>query len=429
MDIKVSIIVPVYNVEKYLPICIDSIICQTLREIEIICVDDGSTDNSSVILDQYAIKDERIKVVHKKNGGYGKAVNIGMDLAQGEYVGIVDSDDYILPEMYEILYMNAKKNNLDMIKSDFFLVYDEYLLKLHNSKLNDYYNKVLESHYRKWYYLFIMNTWTGIYKRKFIRENSIKHNETAGASYQDNGFWIQTVSMCNNAMWLDQAFYMHRLDNPFASTKSKEKMLAMLNEYDFAGRILKEKNLVNQYKTCNYYRMSRHKDTFYRINDSLKKEYAIIIKNDYKKYKQIVDWDFIYKQDPLSEWIENLANEPDRVCDEIIKNLNSFSELIKKSEHIIIYGTGKRAFLTCVKLKLMGQFHKILFASVSKVDGKNTFFGLDVRNAEEIIPYKDDALILISVVKMSQAYREIEELLNNLGIDNYWDTELISALG
>ena len=119
MDIKVSIIVPVYNVEKYLPICIDSIICQTLREIEIICVDDGSTDNSSVILDQYAIKDERIKVVHKKNGGYGKAVNIGMDLAQGEYVGIVDSDDYILPEMYEILYMNAKKNNLDMINSNF----------------------------------------------------------------------------------------------------------------------------------------------------------------------------------------------------------------------------------------------------------------------------------------------------------------------
>ena len=102
--IKVSVIVPVYNVEKYLKKCIDSIIKQTLTDMEIICVDDGSTDSCPEILDEYANLDHRIKVIHKTNAGYGHAVNTGFAYAKGEYIGIVESDDYILPEMYETLY-------------------------------------------------------------------------------------------------------------------------------------------------------------------------------------------------------------------------------------------------------------------------------------------------------------------------------------
>ena len=98
---KVSIIVPTYNVEQYLREAMDSIINQTLKDIEIICIDDGSTDNSGKILDEYASKDSRVKVIHKKNGGYGKAMNVGLDNATGEYVGIVEPDDYIEPDMYE----------------------------------------------------------------------------------------------------------------------------------------------------------------------------------------------------------------------------------------------------------------------------------------------------------------------------------------
>ena len=111
---KVSVVVPIYNVEKYLRECLDSIVGQTLKDIEIICVDDGSTDRSLSILREYEQKDPRIKVITKPNAGYGHSMNMGLDAATGEYMGIVDSDDYILPDMYETLYGFAVKDDLDI---------------------------------------------------------------------------------------------------------------------------------------------------------------------------------------------------------------------------------------------------------------------------------------------------------------------------
>lgn len=111
---KISIIVPVYNVEKYLKKCIESILLQTLKDIEIILVDDGSTDDSGRICDEFANMDSRIKVLHKKNGGLSDARNVGINHAEGEYLGFIDSDDYIDNDMYEFLYSNAKKYDADM---------------------------------------------------------------------------------------------------------------------------------------------------------------------------------------------------------------------------------------------------------------------------------------------------------------------------
>ena len=115
---KVSVVIPVCNVETYLRECLDSALAQTLRDIEIICVDDGSTDSSPAILDEYAAKDSRVKVIHKPNGGYGHTMNVGMDAATGEYFAILESDDIIKPNMYEVLYGLAKANDVDVIKSD-----------------------------------------------------------------------------------------------------------------------------------------------------------------------------------------------------------------------------------------------------------------------------------------------------------------------
>ena len=113
---KVSVIVPVYNVEKWLPECMDSLINQTLKEIEIICVDDGSTDNSGKILDEYAKKDTRIKVIHQKNKGLSGARNTGLDFVTGEYTGFVDSDDYVHLLTYEYAYKYAKQDDVDMLR-------------------------------------------------------------------------------------------------------------------------------------------------------------------------------------------------------------------------------------------------------------------------------------------------------------------------
>ena len=122
--IAISIIVPVYNVEKYLERCLDSIINQTQNDLEIILVDDGSTDNSGNICDKYAIKDKRIKVIHKENKGLADARNCGLDLAQGECVSFIDGDDFIHPQMMEILYNNINNNNADIASCEFKKVYE-----------------------------------------------------------------------------------------------------------------------------------------------------------------------------------------------------------------------------------------------------------------------------------------------------------------
>ena len=110
----ISIIIPVYNVEQYLSRCIDSVINQTYKNLEIILIDDGSTDDSGEICDEYALKDNRIKVMHKQNGGVSSARNEGLDISKGNYIGFIDSDDFIEKDMYEFLYDLLTKNNCDI---------------------------------------------------------------------------------------------------------------------------------------------------------------------------------------------------------------------------------------------------------------------------------------------------------------------------
>ncbi|HAQ0795523.1 TPA: glycosyltransferase, partial [Enterococcus faecium] len=103
---RISIIVPVYNVEKYLKKCVDSILGQTFTDFELLLIDDGSTDNSGSICDELAKTDNRIKVIHKENGGLSDARNIGIEVAKGDFIGFIDSDDYIDEDMYAFLYNN-----------------------------------------------------------------------------------------------------------------------------------------------------------------------------------------------------------------------------------------------------------------------------------------------------------------------------------
>lgn len=123
----ISIIVPVYNVEKYLDACVESIVNQTYRELEIILVDDGSPDRCPEMCDEWAKKDSRINVIHKENGGQGEARNFGMEIAKGDYIGFVDSDDIIRPEMYENLLKEISAHDADMVQCAMFR-YNEFPL-------------------------------------------------------------------------------------------------------------------------------------------------------------------------------------------------------------------------------------------------------------------------------------------------------------
>lgn len=120
----VSVVVPVYNVKRYLPKCLDSLISQTLKNLEIIAIDDGSTDGSSSLLDTYSSKDERIRVFHVNNGGVSSARNIGLSLATGKYVGFVDSDDSVEPAMFETMVDVAERTGSDFVQCEFMINYE-----------------------------------------------------------------------------------------------------------------------------------------------------------------------------------------------------------------------------------------------------------------------------------------------------------------
>lgn len=233
---KVSVVVPTYNNERYLNECIDSILEQTLYDIEIIVVNDGSTDSTSEILSQYACTDERIKVINIPNGGYGHAVNIGFEASRGEYIGIVESDDYVQSDMYEKLYSAATLYDCDLIKADYrIFVGDDgdREFTMQNICPKELYGRVLNPLTDPKIFDSKLYTWAGIYKKRFLLDNEVMHHESKGASYQDNGFWFQVITSANRIMFIDYPLYNLRRDNPASSIMSKDKALYICEEYKF----------------------------------------------------------------------------------------------------------------------------------------------------------------------------------------------------
>lgn len=290
---SVSIIVPIYNVEKYLKECLNSCRKQTLKNIEIICVDDGSTDGSLGIVQKLAKKDKRIKCITKKNSGYGNTMNIGIDNAKGEYIGIVESDDFVAQDMFEVLYNIAVKKNVDIVKSDYytFKTNKKGKREFHYEKTcNDpkFYNLKLIPKKKKEIFTFQMNTWTGIYRNSFLKQNNIRHNETPGASYQDNGFWFQTLSLANSIIFINRAFYYYRQDNPNSSINSRGKVFCMNEEYDFIFKFIMahptvKAEFINQYVVKKFF---NYMYTYERISDEYKLEFLKRFSEEFNALQQ-----------------------------------------------------------------------------------------------------------------------------------------------
>lgn len=287
---KVSIIIPTYNVEMYLVECMESVIHQTLKDIEIICINDGSTDGSLEILKSYAQKDDRIVLVDKENGGYGIAMNIGLEKATGEYIGIVEPDDFVKLDMYESLYQIAKDNDLDFVKADFYRFKrtdedDMNMVYNHLSKNPEDYNKVFNPSEDTEAIRYIMNTWSGIYKKEFIEKHHIRHNETPGASFQDNGFWFQTFIFATRAMIVDKPYYMNRRDNPNSSVHNREKVYCMNIEYDHIRDILMEyPELWERFKGMYWYKKyNNYIGTIRRIGMEYRREFVERFSAEFKR--------------------------------------------------------------------------------------------------------------------------------------------------
>ena len=233
MTPTVTIVVPIYNVERYLKRCIHSIQTQTLRNIEIILVDDESPDRCPEICDAYAKEDDRIKVIHKKNGGLGYARNAGIEIALGSFIAFIDSDDYIEPDMFQVLYEKAVTMGADTVISGGFIVeyangnkrvsQDVKELAIFEGNTEDIPLKMMgaKSDFLR-DYEYEMSACKGIYCLKLLKEHNIRFHSERELISEDLKFHFDYFQKSDKAVLIPDIFY-HYCENEISLTKLYDK--------------------------------------------------------------------------------------------------------------------------------------------------------------------------------------------------------------
>lgn len=310
----ISIIVPVYNVQDYLERCINSIWEQTYKNLEIILVDDGSTDNSGQMCDAYAKKDARIKVVHKENGGLSDARNAGLRVATGQYIGYVDSDDWIEPQMYEKMYKACKDYNADLAVCRYHCEYEgsekesgtdqesvfdrEMLLNIYICGHNDYviYNSV----------------WSKLFSAGLVKDMIFPK----GRNSEDIMYTTRAFCRAKKAVYIDSFFYHYVVDR--------------------AGSIMNEKRME---------RMFRDELPFWREHIALIKDTVSPYMGDkaaYYYYRRLLFYYIDYKNDKNAD--------SNKAAEKIITEWQENRSEIKRLCHTDFATKGDRARMTCMSV-------------------------------------------------------------------------------
>lgn len=416
---KVSIVVPVYNVEKYIVKCLESLRQQTFHDIEIICIDDGSTDKSGRILDEFAELDERFIVVHKDNTGYGHSVNMGISKAKGDYVGIVESDDFAKTDMIENLYNAALTSNADVIKGnyDFYFEKKEESLCFNEILKECPYNLTFNACENAQIFEVPASVWCALYKKSFLREKKIAFLETPGASYQDVSFSFKVLMYAESIYCIPKSVINYRFDNPDSSVHNPGKIFCICDEYKEIENVIDTIALHDKKKIFyqamqlikfraylwnfnrlaipyQYHFLTRFSDEFRMLCEEKKldlsrwkhedKEILYMVIQDkeaffakYAKEYQIAEWE--------NDYLINASFEFDGLNASIVR-----------FDKIYIYGAGVISLQTWEFLKKTCQKSKIKGFIVS--DGEESDDrkeGLPVKHLSEI--EDQDALVLVAV--------------------------------
>lgn len=422
---KISVLVPIYNVEKFLEKCLQSLYEQTFSDMEILCINDGSTDSGKEIIELFCQKDFRFKIIDKNNTGYGNSMNIGLDQAKGKYITIVESDDFVEPNMMEKLYETAEKHKLDVVKSDFYFYTDEggietnqYANIFEDLLVNEIFCPLGQSSL----FLKTQSIWSGMYNRSFLMENHIRFNETPGASYQDVSFAFQVYACAKRMMLVPDPFYHYRINNLNSSVKVPDKVFCICDELD------KIETFITEYKNNKEQLRIIASKLGYRLlleqynNLAEPFQYTLFLKmmEYFKRYKES---GFIYEtiwEKEATEKVEKILENPkeyfiktsksfkdDRLMSEICLNRKIYAEAVLKqilsSTHLIIYGAGKigTEFLGCL-LGCGFVKEKISFA-VTNMEGNERYIsGIPVYPLTFYQDQRNEVTVVLAVKEQLQ---------------------------
>lgn len=233
----VSVVLPSLNVVNYIEECLVSVCNQTLRDIEIICVDAGSTDGTLQVINKYQSADSRIWVIHSEKRSYGYQVNLGLNAARGEYVAILETDDYVDADMYETLYKLAQQMDCDYVKGN----YRSYYTYRNGERVfipsdvlassGEEYESIIDIQKCAKLIQHDTNVWSGIYKKDFLNKYNIRCNESRGAAFQDIGFLQKVFWYAHLGYYTKRCFYNYCIDRESSSTNNGNNLRYAYQEY------------------------------------------------------------------------------------------------------------------------------------------------------------------------------------------------------
>lgn len=410
-SLKISVIIATYNTAEYIEECLDSIVSQTLQQIEIIIIDDGSTDNTQEILKKYVARYSNISVYYQENMGAGLARNKGIGLANGEYMIFMDPDDkYPTNECLEILYNTAKSNDV--------LICGGNVLGNDNGKIIEIYsagsginNSKKNSIVQIKEYFYLYNHQRYIFKSDFMKKENIIY--APYKRYEDQVLTINALGKAGRFYELDYPVYEYRINY-----KS--------NKYDKNTYLDMFKGFRDTLKLICYYGMKLmyEKNCQNFINGFMPQISRFVHKND-KDFNQVIeDTNDIIRS---SGW----SSESDLITQERVEqNIKNYQNMQKKldaicksNRKIIIYGAGKntKKFLKCYEKKIKN----IIGIAVTEKNDIDTLEGIEVHIIKEYLSFKDEALVLVT--PSSKVKDSIFSVLNELGFKRYeWiDVNLI----
>lgn len=417
---KISIIMPSLNVAGYIQLCINSVLSQTLKDIEIICVDAGSTDGTLEILRDYEKKDNRIKVIVSDIKSYGYQMNLGIQAANGKYIGIVETDDFVDENMFAALYELAEAYEVDFVKSgykEFVSNGVENIINYENVRVlpQEYVNKRLDLNSDiKARFIDTVHIWSGLYRKDFLIDNNIKFNETKGASFQDTSFSILVGLFADSCIYTNDAFYCYRVDNEGSSVKSDSKINCIIDEFNYLDRFVDKDAKEAVVFELNKAKMRAYSWNYNRLSIESGSQFREQILEEMKEFKEnetFYQWLDSNNKCILDDLISDI-----RVTDYIDKAKTDMAHLLidtlKKGFRYSIVSAGTYAN----RIMLLMEYMKVDVTAVydnSAAKTGNIFNGHVIEPLENISNNDKDNVYIVANKNYSG---ELKKQLESLGV-------------
>lgn len=421
--IKISVIIYVKNTVNYIEKCIRSVMNQTLQEIEILIIDGGSTDGSLDVIEKVKQEDKRIRIFHGP-ASVGAQFNLGLREAKGEYIGICEADDYILPEMYERQYQIAKENQLDVVRAGYYQTFnlngEEYRFKLKSCGQDEMVEKVIISdgntHFLK---QGINGFWSGLYRKQFLVEHRIWMNETKGAAYQDITFSFLAQMYAGRIWFMKDAFYCYRIDNPNASVNSLHGIDLHMKEYEELKSRLKNAGRWEEYK--NYFfswELLSYRWLLEELPEDLKKINIEKVYYYLKKQRDNENYNVRKVMDRVKKLAEDLGRCETEFEESILSEIENGRRLEEYIEHVMKYDKTMILFGAGHIGNMVKQFFELSKKEVLLMDNssllqKNGLMGKTVYKPENLISRFPEGRYIIANFRHST---EMKEQLIQMGI-------------